>query len=269
MNNSAQTSSTPPVVLCISGNDPTGGAGIAADIETIASIGCQPAPVISTLTVQDSHNVKTIHPVDASLLKDQASAIFNDCDVKAIKVGLIGSVENIEAIASLASKHKDVPLILDTILRAGGGKNLSNQNLIDALRKRLLPLTTVLTPNSEEARTLSSEQELNKAAESLLASGCRSVLITGTHEDEIDVVNRLYEQGQESKSFHWPRLPHSYHGSGCTITSAIAAFIAQGLTPLKAVIEAQQFTWESLQHGFRTGKGQHQPNRLFWAQHRT
>ncbi len=256
----------PAVVLCISGNDPTGGAGIAADIETIASIGCQPAPVISSLTVQNSHNVQALKPVEPQLLIDQAEAIFNDFTVSCIKTGLLGSVENIKALSILIKQHPKIPLVVDPILRAGGGKNLSSQKMINAFLELIFPYTTVLTPNSEEARALTNEQELNHAANRLLSTGCKSVLITGAHETEPNVINRFYQAGHVDESYAWERLGFSYHGSGCTLAAATAAFIAQGLTTHKAIIEAQQFAWESLKHGFRLGQGQHQPNRLFWAQ---
>ncbi len=255
----------PPVVLVISGNDPTGGAGIAADIEAIASIGCQPAPVISALTVQNSHNVIEVYPVEKQLILDQAMTIIEESDIKVLKTGLLGSVGAIEAVHTIMTTHPEITLIVDPILSAGGGKALSDREMIKAITNLLLPLTTVLTPNSVEARKLSDQDSLDEAANHLLNKGCHSLLITGAHEKSDCVNNCFYQQGQESVCLSWERLPYSYHGSGCTLASAIAAFIAQGLSPLKAVTEAQQFTWESLNHGYKTGTGQHQPNRLFWT----
>jgi hydroxymethylpyrimidine/phosphomethylpyrimidine kinase len=253
----------PPVVLTISGNDPTGGAGIAADIESIAVSGGQPAPVISTLTVQDSHNVTALYPVDQKTVLGQAEAILNDCNVKAIKTGLLGSIENIGAVHLIAKRYPEIPLVVDPILRAGGGKSLSDQHLINAMKELLLPYTTVLTPNSEEARKLSGSQSLDDAASELLSTRCQNVLITGTHEEEEDVVNRLYQNNGKQSDFSWPRLPFSYHGSGCTIASAIAAFLAQDFSIEEACQKAQKFTWNTLNHGYQIGKGQHQPNRLY------
>ncbi len=255
-----------PVVMTFAGNDPTGGAGIQADIEAIASMGCQAAPVITALTVQDTRNVVRFEPVAATLVVEQARAVLEDMPVACFKLGMLGSVENVEAIHTILGDYPEIPVVLDPILRAGGGSELADEELLDAITELLLPLATVLTPNSEEARRLAPEADsLDACGQELLAKGCELVLITGTHENTGAVDNILYGNMRKLETFTWERLPHSYHGSGCTLAAAIAGLLGQGLEPFTAIYEAQEYTWETLKHGYRIGMGQHLPNRLFWA----
>lgn len=255
-----------PVVLCISGNDPCGGAGIQADIEAVASMGGLAAPVISALTVQDTQNVMRLEAVEPTLVIEQARAVLEDMPVAAIKIGLIGSVENIQVIHTLLHDYPNLPVVLDPILRAGGGSRLSNDEMQQAMRELLFPYVTVLTPNSEEARALAHEADtLDACAQELLDDGCELVLITGAHEATEVVENRLYGNHRLLETFSWERLPDSYHGSGCTLSASIAGLLAHGLEPFSAIHEAQEYTWQTLKQGFRLGMGQHHPNRLFWA----
>jgi hydroxymethylpyrimidine/phosphomethylpyrimidine kinase len=266
--------SPPPVVMTLAGNDPSGGAGIAADIETLVSLGCHPAPVITALTVQNTHNVQALLPVDPDEALAQARAVLEDMPVAAFKVGVIGSADNAAALHRLFAAWPNIPVILDPVLAAGGGTELASTALIEALQTLLLPLTTVLTPNSVEARRLAPEADtLEACAMALLARGCRYVLITGGHESEppTEVINTLYGNNRLLETWRWPRLPHEYHGSGCTLASAIAALLAQGHHPYleesicSAIHGAQQYAWRALQAGYRAGGGQWLPNRLFWA----
>jgi hydroxymethylpyrimidine/phosphomethylpyrimidine kinase len=255
-----------PVVMVFAGLDPTGGAGIQADIETLASQGCHTSPVITAVTVQDTQDVKRILPVDGMLVIEQARAVLEDMPVAAFKIGLLGSVVIVEAIHTLLQDYPDIPVVLDPVLASGAGTHLATQEIIDAMVNLLLPVTTVLTPNSLEARTLAPEADnLQACAMALLDHGCEFVLITGSHENTPEVINRLYGNRRQLEEFHWERLPATYHGSGCTLASSIAGLLAQGREPFTAIHEAQEYTWESLKHGYRTGMGQHIPNRLFWA----
>jgi hydroxymethylpyrimidine/phosphomethylpyrimidine kinase len=259
-----------PVVLCLSGHDPTGGAGIQADIETLASMGCHCAPVVTALTVQDTRNVQQVYPVDPVLLLAQARAILDDMPVQAIKVGLTATAELVAAIASLVNDYPDLPLIVDPVLRAGGGGELAEDGVVEAIRTMLIPRTTLLTPNiSELLRIAPGSDSVDAAAQQVLDAGCQYILATGADEDESDqqVENRFYGNRRLLESFHWERLDGSFHGSGCTLAASISGLLAQGLEPFSAVHEAQQFTWESLRAGYRLGLGQHLPNRLFWAHH--
>ncbi len=263
---------TPPIVLTFAASDPTGGAGIQADLLTIAAMGCHPLSVITAITVQDSLGVDDIFALDAEWVADQARAVLEDMPVAAFKIGMLGSVETIAAIAAIVSDYPDIPLILDPVLSSGRGDELASENMIAALSDMLVPQTTLLTPNSLEARRLAQddgneedEPDLAECASRILSMGCGFVLITGTHENTPQVVNTLYGGDGLLASNLWPRLPGSYHGSGCTLASAAAAAIAQGLDILDAVKDAQDFTWHALQAGFRPGMGQYIPDRLFWA----
>jgi hydroxymethylpyrimidine/phosphomethylpyrimidine kinase len=254
----------PPVVMAFSGNDPTGGAGIQADIEAAASMGAHVAPIITALTVQDSQNVKYFTAISPSLLNDQARVVLQDIPIAAFKIGMLGSIENIEAIHHIIHEYQDIPVILDPIISAGGGKLLSNDNMALAFSDLLFPLTTLVTPNSNELRWLAPEADsLDACAQELMDDGCQYVLLTGTHEDTKNVNNVLYGEHKKIKTYQWPRLPHSYHGSGCTLTSAIAALIALGETIPNAVEKAQQYTWNTLKHGRQLGMFQYHPQRFF------
>jgi len=255
-----------PVVMCFAGLDSTGGAGVQADIEAIASMGCHAAPVVTALTVQDTQQVMEYTPVDAGILIAQARAVLEDIPVAAIKIGMLGDVPVIEAIHTLLTDYPNIPVVLDPVLAGGGGGELSNDLVIEAIIRLLLPQTTVLTPNSIEARALAPEADtLDACGQELLDKGCEFVLLTGTHEEAEHVENRLFGNRRLLETFTWERLPHSYHGSGCTLAAAIAGLLAQGLEPFTAIHEAQEYTWEALRNGYRVGMGQLLPNRLFWA----
>jgi hydroxymethylpyrimidine/phosphomethylpyrimidine kinase len=258
--------STVPVVLVFAGTDPSGGAGVQADIETLSSMGCHAAPVITAVTVQDTMDVKRYEPMDPSLVVEQARAILEDVPVASIKIGMIGSVEIVEVIHSILLDYPELPVVLDPVVAAGGGSMLADDDMLDAMVNLLFPYVTILTPNSQEARAFAQEADnLDACAQELLEHGCEYVLITGTHENTPTVINNLYSDQQLVESFNWERLPYSFHGSGCTLAVAIAGLLAQGLDPSNAIYEAQEYTWEALSHGYRIGMGQSIPNRLFWA----
>ena len=268
--NSSEPSALPPIVLAFAATDPSGGAGLQAGILTLASMGCHPLSVVTAATIQDTMGVEDIMALDPEWVADQARCVLEDMPVNAIKIGVLGSVENITAIAEVVSDYPEVPLVLDPILASGRGDELATEEMISALRELLIPQTTIITPNSIEARRLVQEDgeeelELAECARRLLALGCEYVLITGTHENTSQVVNTLYGQEGVIRTDRWDRLPGSYHGSGCTLASAIAATIANGLSIGDAVKDAQEYTWQTLKAAFRPGMGQHIPDRLFWA----
>ncbi len=263
---------TPPIVLTFAASDPSGGAGLQADILTLAAMGCHPLSVLTAMTVQDTAGVDGILAMDAEWVGDQARAVLEDMPVAAFKIGMLGSVENIAIIAEIVGDYPDVPLILDPVLASGRGDELTTEDMTAALLEMLVPQTTLITPNSMEARRLASDEAneddaptLDECAARLVAMGCEYVLITGTHEQTFEVVNTLYGESGVMSSDKWQRLPGSYHGSGCTLASAIAASVAHGMDLISAVRDAQDFTWRSLKAGFRPGMGQYLPDRLFWA----
>ncbi len=262
----------PPIVLTFAASDPSAGAGMQADILTIASMGCHPLTVVTAITVQDTSGVDDVQAIDAELVMNQARTVLEDMPVAAFKIGLLGSVENIAVIAEIISDYPDIPLVFDPVLSSGRGDELANEDMLDAMRELLLPQTTILTPNSLEARRLIQDEDndednpdLNECAKRIIQLGCEYVLITGTHENTSKVINSLHGERGFIRIDNWPRLPGIYHGSGCTLASAIAALLANGLPMEEAVREAQEYTWETLKYGFRPGMGQHIPDRLFWA----
>ncbi|MBK9595746.1 MAG: bifunctional hydroxymethylpyrimidine kinase/phosphomethylpyrimidine kinase [Rhodocyclales bacterium] len=262
----------PPIVMVFAASDPSGGAGLQADIMTLSSMGCHPLSVVTALTVQDSAGVEGVLAIDADWVADQARALLEDMSVSAFKVGMLGSVENIAAIAEIISDYPDIPLVLDPVLSSGRGDELASEDMIAALRELLLPQTTLLTPNSIEARRLALDEsneeddpDLAECARRLVGAGAEYVLITGTHEHTPQVVNSLYGENGLIRADPWERLPGSYHGSGCTLASAIAANLANGLELAEAVRDAQDYTWQALENGFRPGMGQYLPDRFFWA----
>jgi hydroxymethylpyrimidine/phosphomethylpyrimidine kinase len=256
--------STPPVVLAIGGHDPGGGAGIQADIESITANGCHATTVVTCLTVQDSCNLVALQPVSPASVQAQVQAVMNDCPVKVIKIGLIGEPKIAAALAAILPAYPQIPVILDPVLAAGGGKDLATRTLMQIIVERLLPRCSLITPNSPEARRLcGAGLPLELAARELLTRGAKAVLITGTHEQSRQVSNRLYDATGLLDASEWERLPGEYHGSGCTLSSAIAAGLARGLPLLEAVRQGQTYTWQSLRLGFRSGRCQAIPNRLY------
>ncbi|MBI4989264.1 MAG: bifunctional hydroxymethylpyrimidine kinase/phosphomethylpyrimidine kinase [Rhodocyclales bacterium] len=262
----------PPIVMVFAASDPSGGAGLQADIMTLSSMGCHPLSVLTALTVQDSAGVEDALAIDADWVADQARALLEDMSVAAFKIGMLGSIENIAAIAEIISDYPEIPLVLDPVLASGRGDELASEDMIAAMRELLLPQTTLLTPNSLEARRLALDEtneeddpDLAECARRLVGAGTEFVLITGTHEHSAQVVNSLYGENGLIRADAWERLPGSYHGSGCTLASAIAANLANGLDIAEAVRDAQDYTWQALANGFRPGMGQYLPDRFFWA----
>lgn len=261
----------PRFVLSFAATDPTGGAGLQADLLTLASMGCHPLSVVTAVTVQDTHGVEGLLPIGARWVADQARVLLDEFAVAAFKLGALGTSENADAIARILAEHRDVPVVFDPVLASARGDTLSAGDMVDALRELIAPLATVATPNGIEARRLASRASdaagisLEECARRLLALGCRYVLVTGTHEPTPEVVNTLYSATDEPQSGRWQRLPGSYHGSGCTLASAIAARLAHGARVPQAVQEAQEFTWQTLSSAYRPGTGQHLPDRFFWT----
>jgi hydroxymethylpyrimidine/phosphomethylpyrimidine kinase len=265
-------SQSPPIVLTFAATDPSGGAGLQADILTLSSMGCHALSVVTAVTVQDTVGVEDVMPLDAEWVADQARSVLEDMPVSVFKIGLLGSVEIIAAIAEVVSDYPEVPLVLDPVLSSGRGDELATDDMVIAMRELLIPQTTLITPNSLEARRLAiddgddnDDPALEECSRRILTLGCEYVLITGTHENTPKVVNVLYSQEGVVRSDSWQRLPGTYHGSGCTLASAIAATIANGLPITEAVRDAQEYTWQALSSAFRPGMGQLIPDRLFWA----
>jgi len=260
---------TLPVVLTFAASDPTSGAGLQADLLALASMGCYPLSVVTALTVQDTAGVEAFLAIDPDWVADQARCVLEDMPVAAFKMGLLGSTEIVTVVAEIVSDYPDVPLVLDPVLASGRGDEFAGDEMVAAIRELLVPQSTVVTPNVPELRRLAGDDEdetgLAECAQRLLDTGCEYVLVTGTHDATTDVVNTLYHRGGVIRTDSWQRLPGNYHGSGCTLASALAANLARGLEIGEAAYEAQDYTWRALANAFRPGMGQHLPDRLFWA----
>jgi hydroxymethylpyrimidine/phosphomethylpyrimidine kinase len=241
-----------PTVLVFAGLDPGGGAGLAADIAAIGALGGHALPVATALTVQDNNRVHEVQPVDAGLILRQADALIDSCSIDAVKIGIPGSRENAAAIARLLRQLRaadpGLPVVLDPVLASGHGDALGKGNAIAALAE-LLPLATVLVPNLPEAAALG-------------AVPCEHVLVTGGHGEGDIIVNRWLRDGVEQRAWRMPRLPHSYHGSGCTLAAAIAARLALGDTVAQALEHAQDYCHQTLAHAFWIAPGQRIPRRI-------
>jgi hydroxymethylpyrimidine/phosphomethylpyrimidine kinase len=248
-------SSSPPLVLACAASDPTAGAGMQADILTIAALGCHPLSVLTAFTVQDTRGVEALQPVEAHWVEAQARRLFDELPVAAVKLGVAGTAANVRVLADILA-GRGLPVVVDPVLASGRGDPLASDEIVAALKRAMLPLATVATPNSIEAEKLGGVR-------ALLDAGCRYVLVTGTHLEAPEVVNTLHDARGVVREDRWPRLPGSYHGSGCTLASAIAALLALGREVPAAVREAQEFTWRSLAAGFRPGQGQFLPQRFF------
>jgi hydroxymethylpyrimidine/phosphomethylpyrimidine kinase len=263
-------SSPPPIVVSFAASDPTGGAGLQADTLAIAALGCHPASVLTALTAQDTRGVEAMLAIDSAWVERQAECLLADLPVAAFKLGVLGSAANVRAVCRILTRslaqNPGTPVVLDPVLASGRGDRLADAETLQAIVDALLPITTVLTPNSIEARRLAAappDAPLERCARALLEAGCKHVLLTGTHEPGGQVVNTLYGARGVVREDRWERLPGSYHGSGCTLASALAALLARGVDVAAAVHEAQDYTWRALAAGFRPGKGQLLPHRIF------
>lgn len=266
----SSAATAPPAVLTFAATDPSCGAGMQADILTLASMGCHPLAVVTAITVQDTAGVENFLALDPDWVADQARCILEDIPVVAFKVGVLASPDIVTVVAEIVSDYPDIPLILDPVFASGRGDEFGGEDLVGAIRELMVPQSTVVTPNIAELRRLADVDEDEdpdhaECARRILDVGCEYVLVTGTHDATASVVNTLHHRDGIVRTDTWPRLPGSYHGSGCTLASAIAANLARGLDVADAVHEAQEYTWQALARAFRPGMGQHIPDRLFWA----
>jgi hydroxymethylpyrimidine/phosphomethylpyrimidine kinase len=257
------TESVRACVLVFSGLDPSGGAGVGADIEAIAAQGAHALPIVTALTVQDNNRVREVVPVDAALLARQAEALLDAMPICAVKTGIPGSRENAEVIADIVRRlrlrHPGLPVVVDPVLASGRGDALARGNALAALEP-LLGIATVLVPNLPEAEALGLP----------LGGIARDprfphVLVTGGHGAGDEVVNRWISAdslGRTSvREWRWPRLPGEFHGSGCTLAASLAARLALGDTMEQALANAQRYCNQTLADSYAIAPGQRIPRR--------
>lgn len=251
-----------PVTLCFSGLDPSGGAGLQADIETVAALGGHAAVVATALTIQDSQQVHGFVLTDPALMRAQAARVLADLPVAAVKLGMLGSADAVRCVFDALAGHSHLPVVMDPVLAANSGGGLARDDLRAALLAAL-PLTAVITPNTLEARRLAACDDLDEAVRRLTDAGARAIWLKGGHEPGDILVNRLYEDGRLTLETRQPRLPGEFHGSGCTLASALAALLAAGHVLHAAVQGSEDFVREALRAADRPrAQGQLLPRRI-------
>lgn len=252
----------PPNVLVFSGHDPSGGAGLQADVQAIGACGAHPAVVVTALTCQDTRNAYAVWPVPAARFAATLATLAADLAFAAIKVGLVGSRAQVDAIAAFADANRGIPLVVDPVLRAGGGGRLAGSTLARALANHLFSRATLLTPNAAEARALCGGEADLRVCGQRLAQRAGYVLITGGDEPGHRVVNRLFTQNAPMVTFRWPRFPGPFHGAGCTLAAALSARLAAGDDVRTAVEAAQHYVHGCLAAAFAPGGGRRIPLRV-------
>ena len=247
-------------VLLFSGLDPSGAAGVSADIETINQFGITPLPIITTLTVQNTQNVTFLEATNNSLIQAQFKSIKEDIDFKVVKIGLLGSSSQIKTIAKLLINRTGLFIVLDPIIVSSSDNELSTDSMIEAMRNDLIPLCSLLTPNLSELSSLAPGLNEQSAVASLK---CPWVLVTTSDSSEVEIEHRLYHHSNLASKFTYKKLPGNYHGSGCTLSSAISALIATDVSVEDSCRRALDYTYQTLLNAKKLGKMQYHPNRTY------
>lgn len=255
-----------PVVMTLSSHDPSGCAGIQADIETTASLGCHCTPIITALCAKDTLSLRDVIPTEPGIVIEQARTILEDMPVKAIKLGFLATVENIEAIDTILTDYPDIPVVLNPVIAEFNSEVFNASAIIRAMKALLLPRATIVTPDIVEAHQFAKQADTADAcAYEILESGCQYVLITGSKRNLKYHENTLYRDRKLIRHYQWPRIRTNSHGAGATLAAAIAAYLAHGIRLEEAVEQAQNFTWQALSATRRLGMGSCVPNRMHWA----
>ncbi|MBI1907451.1 MAG: hydroxymethylpyrimidine/phosphomethylpyrimidine kinase [Rhodocyclales bacterium] len=263
----------PPSVLCFATTDPTGGGGLQADVLTIASMGCHPLAVVCAVAVRDTRGVEEVVALDPDTVADQARAVLEDVPVRAFKLGMVGSVENLAAIAEVLSDYPEVPLIVEASLFQRGQDDSEAEAYVEALVELAVPQATVLVAGRHDIARLDdcrdeddrSGGDSDESVARLLGLGVDYVLVTGAAEPGAKVINVLFGAQGRIRTDTWERLPGRFLGARATLSSALAAALAHGMDVREAVREAQEFTCQALTGAYRPGMGLAVPDRLFWA----
>jgi len=245
-------------VLLFSGLDPSGAAGIVADIETINQFGMTSLPIITTLTVQNTQEVKLVEVTSHTFIEAQFQALTKDIAFQTVKIGLLGSLEQIKKIIKLLNTRPDLSIILDPIIISGNDETLLDEDTINLMRDELVPLATILTPNLTELSLLAPGLDEQSAVSSL---HCPWVLVTTADNSQGYIEHHLYHHSELVSQFPYKKLPGKYHGSGCTLSSAISALIASDVPVKIACKRALDYTYQTLLSAKKLGKMQYHPNR--------
>jgi hydroxymethylpyrimidine/phosphomethylpyrimidine kinase len=258
-----------PVLLTIAGFDPSGGAGIVADLKTFAAHGCYGVAAVTAITVQNTQGVDDVHPADPQVLKECMRALFTDTSIKAVKVGMVATRANAVAIYEVLKANPSLPSVLDPLVRSTSGYDLIDAPGLEFVRDNLLGQASVVTPNLHEAaaltgRTVQNLEEMKAAAQKLLDLGARAVVVTGGHlERPIDV----FADGSGLQTFAGDRVkPENIHGAGCTFSSAIAAHLGHGRQLAEAIVLAKAYVTEAIKKAYPVGSGRVPLNHFYRTQ---
>ncbi len=250
------------MVLSIAGADPSGGAGVAADLTAFAAHGVHGLSVITCITAQNTRALHSVYPLPKTVVQNQLDAVLGEFPIAAVKIGMLGTAAIVRVVVAALQRHRLSNIVLDPVLHASAGGALLAANALNTLLHELIPLTRVLTPNLPEARHLlryprTGALNLNTTAQALRALGAESVLLKGGH-DSAPIVCDFFQDRTHSACFKHPRLPQTAHGTGCTLAAAIAAGLAHGLDPLTASRNACSYVNRLLKLAFTVkAKGQH------------
>jgi len=257
-------------ILSIAGSDPSGGAGIQADLKTFSALGCYGMAAITALTAQNTIGVRGVHIPPADFLAQQLDAIFEDIHVDAVKIGMAGNAQTIHVIAAALKTHKPAYVVLDPVMVATSGDVLLQDDAIAALKSELLPLADIITPNFPEAEILTGMKQARAPEEltdALLGLDVKAVFLKGGH-GKGDESNDLFLSAGTTELMKAPRInTKNTHGTGCTLSAAIAAYLARGKTPIDACRKAKAYLHEALRHAdeLQIGSGSG-PVHHFWKQ---
>lgn len=260
-----------PSVLTIAGFDGSGGAGIQADIKTISALGCYATSVLTALPVQNTQGVKNIFPIPIEAVAEQLDAIMEDIVPDAIKIGMVHTSQLVDTIAAVLGKYPDIPVVFDPVMVATSGHRLIEEQTIDTIIKNLLPLSTVVTPNMDEAAIIAkikveTLKDMELAGKNIKQLGGKNILLKGGHQKTAMITSLLLDEKNNYHSFKFNKIEtDNTHGSGCTLSSAIASYMAQGNELFEAVALGQQYVFNAIQSGAdtQTGKGNGPLNHFF------
>jgi hydroxymethylpyrimidine/phosphomethylpyrimidine kinase len=261
-----------PKIMTIAGSDSGGGAGIQADLKTIAALGGYGTSVITALTAQNTRTVSMIHEIPTDMIIAQYETIMEDIGADAIKIGMLSSVEIIKTVAALLRQQSAPFVVLDPVMISKSGAQLLKEEAVEALITDLLPQCTLLTPNIPETekliqRNIKTEEDIKNAALLLQGKGVRACLIKGGHLDGPDVLNTLFD-GSTFFSFKTGRLENTYtHGTGCTLSSAIATYLGLKKPLNEAVESGIRYVYEGIHHGYKVGHGTNPLNHMHTLYH--
>ena len=263
-----------PTVLTIAGSDSGGGAGIQADLKTIAALGAYGTSAITALTAQNTRGVRGIHPVPAAFLKNQLEAVFEDIKVDAVKIGMINTMEAAQIIAEILDKFQPQVVVFDPVMVSTSGAKLIQDETIDVLWKELFPRATLITPNLDEAEILvgykiKNVEEMVQAAEEMINRGCQGVLLKGGHLIAPKLFDVFLEKSGQPEIFESDYIESkNVHGTGCTLSSAIATYAALGNSLSDSIQLAKQYVARAIEAGknVTTGSGSGPLNHSFSPQ---